>query len=49
MVMWERSAGPAGGNGGRAGRLMDDGRHEPNDYEHWAGLGHMTVALPHKT
>ena len=28
MVMWERPAGPAGGNGGCAGRVMYDGRHE---------------------
>jgi len=32
MVMWERPAGPAGGNGGCAGRVMYDGRHEPKCY-----------------
>jgi len=32
MVLWERPAGPAGGNGGCAGRVMYDGRHEPKDY-----------------
>jgi hypothetical protein len=32
MVMWERPAGPAGGNGGCVGRVMDDGRHEPKCY-----------------
>jgi len=34
MVMWERPAGPAGSNGGGAGRVRYDGRHEPKDYEH---------------
>ncbi len=33
MVMWEIPAGPAGANGGCAGRVMYDGRHEPEDYE----------------
>jgi len=32
MVMWERPAGPAGGNGGCAGQVMYDGRHEPKGY-----------------
>jgi len=31
MVMWEIPARLAGGNGGCAGRVMYDGRHEPND------------------
>ncbi len=29
MVMWERPAGPAAGDGVCAGRVMYDGRHEP--------------------
>jgi len=33
MVMWERPAGPAGGNGGGDARVMYDGRHEPKDYK----------------
>jgi CDP-diacylglycerol pyrophosphatase len=32
MVMWERLAGPAGGNDGCAGQVMYDVRHEPNAY-----------------
>jgi len=32
MVMWEIPAGAAGGNGGCAGRVMYDGRHEPDAY-----------------
>ncbi len=32
MVLWERPAGPAGGNGVCAGRVMYDGRHEPSRY-----------------
>ncbi len=34
MSMWETPAGPAGGNGGCAGQVMYDGRHEPNRYPH---------------
>jgi len=44
MVLWERPAGLAGGNGGCAGRVMYDGRHEPDDYEHWAQSAHIIVA-----
>ncbi len=42
MVMWERPAGPAGGNGGYAGRVMYDGRHEPKDYATGARLTAVT-------
>jgi len=50
MVMWERPAGPAGGNGGCAGQVMDDGRHEPKGYilggnDPMAPLA-VTVAIP---
>ncbi len=42
MVMWERPAVPAGGNGGCAGRVMDGGRHETKDYATGARLTAVT-------